>query len=164
MGLADSSLTAERRINASSTTPKSDNFPFLDFKPRKVESRIFFDFLTPCCDTCCSEAPSFYSREKQGKSPDSITSKEQANEHVAPEICGPIGGGGNVFCDANQTVGEYARQHGYGEWMVRRAVDLLGVPIPRIGQYRALTPELEARLDAEMVRRGALKRGAASPC
>ncbi len=64
-----------------------------------------------------------------------------------------------------KTIGQFSRQNGYPEWLVRRVVDSLGMPIPRVGQYRALTPEIESQLLAELSRRGVVpSRREAIPC
>jgi hypothetical protein len=59
------------------------------------------------------------------------------------------------------TTREIAGSHGIAIWQVRRAVDALGVLIPRIGLYRAVPRRLLPRLRRELRRRGWLPAGTA---
>lgn len=51
-----------------------------------------------------------------------------------------------------KTAGDLAREINVPLWKIRRVVDSLGVPIPRVGQYRIITPEAEQRIRAELRR------------
>lgn len=53
-----------------------------------------------------------------------------------------------------KTIGQWARENGVPLWKVRRTADSLGVPIPRVGLYRIIPPEVEFPLRVELRRTG----------
>jgi hypothetical protein len=62
------------------------------------------------------------------------------------------------------TTGEIAKAFAVPVWQVRRAVDALGVAVPRAGQYRFVPRELLKRVRLELVRRGYLSGNREVPC
>jgi hypothetical protein len=55
-----------------------------------------------------------------------------------------------------QTSGQVARSLGLAPWQVRRIVDGLGTPIPRVGLYRLIPSHLLGAIAIEAQRRGYL--------
>jgi hypothetical protein len=55
------------------------------------------------------------------------------------------------------TTGELHAELGVPDHALRRAIDALGVPVPRAGLYRLLPAELLDALKAELRRRGYLR-------
>lgn len=53
-----------------------------------------------------------------------------------------------------KTAGDLAREIGVPLWKVRRVADAIGVPIPRVGLYRIITPDAEQRIGDELRRQG----------
>jgi len=52
------------------------------------------------------------------------------------------------------TTGEIAEMYGLPDWKIRRAVDALGLDIPRAGRYRLVPRGVLGRLALELARRG----------
>jgi hypothetical protein len=57
---------------------------------------------------------------------------------------------------AQYTTAEISRILGAKSWQVRRAVDALGLQIPRAGLYRLIPSEMLELVEAELRRRGYL--------
>ncbi len=55
------------------------------------------------------------------------------------------------------TVGEYSRDRGVPEWMIRRLVDQVAPGLPRLGGYRLIPIELVPELDRSLAERTKLK-------
>lgn len=53
-----------------------------------------------------------------------------------------------------KTIGELSREIGVPTWKIRRVVDALDIAIPRAGQYRLVTPDVESRICDELRRTG----------
>ncbi len=60
------------------------------------------------------------------------------------------------------TIGDVVRDYGIAAWQARRAVDALGVQLPRAGLYRLIPSDLLPRLEEELRRRGYLSEGEAA--
>jgi hypothetical protein len=60
------------------------------------------------------------------------------------------------------TTGDLVVHFGRPAWQIRRAVDALGLPIPRAGQYRLIPCDLLPAVEAELRRRGYLPEGASN--
>jgi hypothetical protein len=58
------------------------------------------------------------------------------------------------------TTGEVAAYCRSPVWLVRRVVDALGEPVPRLGAYRLIPATLLARIEAEVRRRAGQREAA----
>jgi hypothetical protein len=52
------------------------------------------------------------------------------------------------------TIGQLAERFGAAAWQVRRAVDGLGIAVPRAGLYRLVPHDQLGAVERELVRRG----------
>jgi hypothetical protein len=58
---------------------------------------------------------------------------------------------------AHLTTGDLTAHFGVAAWQIRRAVDALGLAIPRAGLYRLVPRDLLPQIEAELRRRGWLR-------
>jgi hypothetical protein len=55
------------------------------------------------------------------------------------------------------TTGRLTERYGAPAWLIRRIVDALKPPVPRVGLYRLIPPDVLPAVEAELRRRGYLR-------